>query len=149
VCNHDVKPKSKQKKLSPHISYIQLRKHRTHTILPSIHPWRQINNKPIKYSPHTNDTATYPYTPIPSRCFIHMKFQNFNYDFWLFLLENSVFWRLNFVVKSWIYNNIHEVLESWNFGYQPHLSQLPYTHNFEIKVPKGRHLREVFWGFGV
>jgi hypothetical protein len=52
-----------------------------------------------------------PYTPIPSRWkngFIYTKAQKINYNFWLFSQETSVFWRLNFVVKPWIYNNIHE-----------------------------------------
>jgi hypothetical protein len=42
-------------------------------------------------------------------------------------------------------------LESWNFGSQPHLGQLDvlHTQNLEIQVPKGSHLREVFWGYAV
>jgi hypothetical protein len=37
-------------------------------------------------------------------------------------------------------------LESWNSGSRCHLGQLdvPHTQNFEIQVPKGSHLREVF-----
>jgi hypothetical protein len=42
-------------------------------------------------------------------------------------------------------------LESWNFGSLPHLGQLSvlHTQNFEIQLPKGSHLREVFRGFAV
>jgi hypothetical protein len=42
-------------------------------------------------------------------------------------------------------------LEGWNFGSQSLLGQLDtlYTQNFEIQVPKGSHLREVFWGYAV
>jgi hypothetical protein len=42
-------------------------------------------------------------------------------------------------------------LESWNFGSRPHLGWLDVLHiqNLEIQVPKGSHLREVFWGYAV
>jgi hypothetical protein len=42
-------------------------------------------------------------------------------------------------------------LESWNFGSRSLLGQLdvPYTQNFEIQVPKGSHLRDIFWGYVV
>jgi hypothetical protein len=42
-------------------------------------------------------------------------------------------------------------LESWNFGSRSLLGQLdvPHTQNFEIQVPKGSHLREIFWGYVV
>jgi hypothetical protein len=37
-------------------------------------------------------------------------------------------------------------LESWNFGSRSYLRQLDVLHiqNFEVQVPKGSHLREVF-----
>jgi hypothetical protein len=43
------------------------------------------------------------------------------------------------------------MLESWNFGPWSLLGQLdvPHTQNFEIQVPKGSHLREVFLGYAV
>jgi hypothetical protein len=41
--------------------------------------------------------------------------------------------------------------ESLNFGSRLHLSQLSVllTQNFEIQVPKGSHLKEVFLSFAV
>jgi hypothetical protein len=63
------------------------------------------------FNEHETWFLAIPYTPIPSQwknSFFYTKAQKINYNFWLFLVENTVFWRLNVVVKPWIYNNIHD-----------------------------------------